>query len=189
MTLDATDLGGGDAGSDDALRFDEIARDQRTRRNFRLTALVAALIVLTVFLCALVRVVWTFDAEVRWLASGAHAQLVPVAAGAPAPSAAVAAPVAAASASEAIVVPLASFTTALVGMVTALVLASTVLAIALVRASFTLTARGDDPRPAGDADKPADGTVAVPGIEFGKAVGEAVQTALKGLTTRVLPPA
>ena len=187
MSLDATDLGGGEAGSDDAQRFDEIARDQRTRRSFRLTALVAALIVLTVFLCALGRVVWTFDAEVRWLASGAHAQLVPVVAVPPAPSVPAPAPAAvaaAASAAEGIVVPLASFTTALVGMVTALVLASTVLAIALVRASFTLTARGDDPRPSGDADKPADGTVAVPGLEFGKAVGEAVQTALKGLLPR-----
>lgn len=185
-----TDLGGGDAESADALRFDEIARDQRTRRNFRLTALVAALIVLAAFVFALGRVVWTFDAEMRWLASGAHAQLVPLAAVPQATTAS--APTtgaAAASAAEAIVVPLASFTTALVGMVTALVLASTVLAIALVRASFTLTARGDDPRPAADADKPADGSVAVPGIEFGKAVGEAVQTALKGLVPTSTPRA
>jgi len=186
-----TDLGGGEAESEDALRFDEIARDQRTRRNFRLTALVAALVVLTVFLCALVRVVWTFDAELRWLASGAHAQLVPVAA-VPLPSVPASAPAAAtaaASAAEAVVVPLASFTTALVGMVTALVLASTVLAIALVRASFTLTARGDDPRPQSEADKPADGTITVPGLEFGKAVGEAVQTALKGLMPSSSPRA
>jgi hypothetical protein len=157
--------------------------EQRTRRWFRSFALGAALTTLLALLLSMGAIVYTFTAEFRALALDARVELATSQARAnravPAPAPARFASDAAATAPEParVTLSLGSFTTSLVALVSALVLAVTVLAIALVRASFTLTARGDGPV----LPKARDSGVGLPTVEFMKAFGEAVQTALKGV--------
>jgi hypothetical protein len=161
--------------------------EQRTRRWFRSFALGAALTTLLALLLSMGAVVYTFTSEFHALALDAKVVLP----GGPAivvKTAPVSAPVR--SASDAVAAPalepthavvsLGSFTTSLVALVSAFVLAVTVLAIALVRASFTLTARGDEPG-ASPSPRTDDPGITLPTIEFVRAFGESLQTALKGV--------
>jgi hypothetical protein len=178
-------------GDDVSTSMSEVANvvlsEQLTRRWFRGLALGAAMVTLAVLLWALGSVVCTFTSEFRALALNAKVDLTASQLGA---IQALPAPVAARTASDAAPTPaaepvraavsLGSFTTSLVALVSAFVLAVTVLAIALVRASFTLTARGDEPRTSA-SPKTDDPGITLPTIEFVKAFGEAMQTALKGV--------
>ena len=165
----------------------DVLTEQRTRRYFRTVSLVAAIVTLATLLWAMGTVVRTFTSEFRVLALDARIELPsnPAAVAKPSPVAASPSAVAEAAAVRSpepvrATVSLGAFTTSLVALVSALVLAATVLAIALVRASFTLSARGDDSEPAAPAK--GDGVaITLPTIEFVKAFGESLQTALKGV--------
>ncbi len=167
----------------------DVLTEQRTRRYFRTVSLVAAIVTLATLLWAMGTVVRTFTSEFRVLALDARIELpsnpAAVAVAKPSPVAASPSAVAEAAAVRSpepvrATVSLGAFTTSLVALVSALVLAATVLAIALVRASFTLSARGDDSEPAAPA-KGGGVALTLPTIEFVKAFGESLQTALKGV--------